>query len=271
MDYKLGKLAAKDDKRNVKLTKILKKLPLFPNEWIVDSIRPITIPLPMFANDQFGDCVIAGRGHQTYRFEVFEQDKLINITDDDILKEYWKESGGVGEKYDHGLVMLDSVKAWRKYGWTVNGNEYFIYAFAQVNQLDIEEVKACIYLLYGGYCGLNLPVSAKEQFSQNKIWDVVSENAAPGSWGGHCVYVVAYDEEGLTCVTWGKKQKMTWNFFKKYCDEIYGVIDAKDKWLGDKSPLDIPKLEKYLSEITGEIPDADKGWFLCRWIKKIRR
>jgi hypothetical protein len=64
---------------------------------------------------------------------------------------------------------------------------------------------------------------------------------------------------------------MTWNFFKKYCDEIYGVIDAKDKWLGDKSPLDILKLEAYLAEITGETPDADKGCFLCRWIKKIRR
>jgi hypothetical protein len=36
---------------------------------------------------------------------------------------------------------------------------------------------------------------------------------------------VAYDEAGLTCVTWGQLQPMTWNFVQVYSDECYGVTD----------------------------------------------
>ena len=38
------------------------------------------VPTPMFGNDVYGDCVMAGRGHQTLRFELIEQNKIIKIT-----------------------------------------------------------------------------------------------------------------------------------------------------------------------------------------------
>jgi hypothetical protein len=28
------------------------------------------------------------------------------------------------------------------------------------------------------------------------------------------------------CVTWGRKQQLTWAFVDKYCDEAYAIIDA---------------------------------------------
>jgi hypothetical protein len=43
----------------------------------------------MFGNDKYGDCVIAGRAHQTLRFEAVEQKKLISVTEQDVLREYW--------------------------------------------------------------------------------------------------------------------------------------------------------------------------------------
>jgi hypothetical protein len=49
----------------------------------------------------------------------------------------------------------------------------------------------------------------------------------PGSWGGHAVPVVAYDTRGLTVVTWGALQVMTWSFWDTYCDEGYAII-SKD-------------------------------------------
>ena len=48
--------------------------------------------------------------------------------------------------------------------------------------------------------------------------------AAVGSWGGHAVPVVAYDTEGLTCVTWGALKKMTWSFWLAYAEEAYAVV-----------------------------------------------
>ncbi len=92
---------------------------------------------------------------------------------------------------------------------------------------DIRDVKDAIWLFGGVYIGLALPVSAQSQ----DVWVVpaggLSGDGAPGSWGGHAVYVVAYDARGLTCITWGRLKRMSWNFWAAYCDEAYGLL-AKD-------------------------------------------
>jgi len=66
--------------------------------------------------------------HQTLRFELVEQGKVIHITDAKVEKEYFKETGGP----DSGLVVLDSLKLWRKPGWRAAGKRYTIKAFAQI-------------------------------------------------------------------------------------------------------------------------------------------
>ncbi len=66
----------------------------------------------MFANDVHGDCVIAARAHLTLRFEDIEQGSILMIKDQDVLKEYFKESGGA----DHGLNILDSLNEWAARG-----------------------------------------------------------------------------------------------------------------------------------------------------------
>jgi hypothetical protein len=38
--------------------------------------------------------------------------------------------------------------------------------------------------------------------------------------------VVAYDARGLTVVTWGALQTMTWSFWEAYCDEAYAILSA---------------------------------------------
>ncbi|HWZ75935.1 MAG TPA: hypothetical protein VNX87_05325, partial [Candidatus Sulfotelmatobacter sp.] len=45
-----------------------------------------------------------------------------------------------------------------------------------------------------------------------------------GSWGGHAIPVVAYDSRGVTCVTWGALQSMTWSFWEAYCEEAYAIL-----------------------------------------------
>jgi len=220
--FKLGKAPVKRDRRNLKFAAILTAPVPLPAEYDFDLQHP-GIPTPMFANDVYGDCVIAGRAHQTLRFEDIEQGALITITDKEILKEYLKETGGE----DTGLVVLDSLNLWRRKGWIAAKRRYKIKAYAQIAQTNHEEVKRAIFMDLGVGFGLSLPRTAQVQIQTGRPWDVASgPGSAPNSWGGHYVYVPGYTKTGPVCVTWGRKQQMTWAFVDKYCDEAYAIIDA---------------------------------------------
>ncbi len=216
-ELKLGKKAAKLDKRTFAFRMILKdRFPSPPPFYDVDSQFHFPVTNPMFANDQWGDCVIASRAHQTRRFEGYEQNLCLPITDSMVLKEYWKEGGAncIRKKPDNGLVMLDSLNKWRKDGWKISTKSYHCYAFAAVHPADTYECMTAIYLLNGLNIGLSLPISAQNQ----DVWDVATgPGSVKGSWGGHCVYIKSYDHNTLTCVTWGGLKKMTWGFFWMYC------------------------------------------------------
>jgi len=242
--FKLGKAKAKHDARNLKLATILRAPVALPKEYDFDT-QHRTVPTPMFANDTYGDCVIAGRAHQTMRFELIEQSKVLTIKDNDVTREYFKESGGA----DSGLVVLDSLKEWRSKGWSVSGRKYKIKAFAQINQQDPDEVKRAVFLDIGAGMGLSLPKTAQAQIDAGKPWDAVNgSGSAPNSWGGHYVYLSGYTATGPVCVTWGRKQQMTWAFVNKYCDEAYAIIDAVNT-AKKKRGLDQKKLNAFLESI----------------------
>ena len=75
--------------------------------------------------------------------------------------------------------------------------------------------------------------------------------AAPGSWGGHAVDVVGYDDEAMTIVTWGSLKQMTWSFFERYCDEAYSILSA-DFLAAGKAPngFDLAALKADLALVT---------------------
>jgi hypothetical protein len=263
MSLKLGKLPARVDSRTLKLNMFLNvpALPPLPESFDMDNHLNVNIPLNMLGNDKWGDCVIVGRANWTLRAEAFEQQKVLNITTQECLDEYWKEEGWSAPKKkkciiqwgmtptnppDNGLNMLDSLKEWRKDGWTTSENTYTIHAFAAINIKNHEELCYATYLLNGGYIGFQVPSSAITQFNFGQTWTVV-----PGSSieGGHCVYIVGFNQTGPVCVTWAKKQQMTWEFFDKYCDEAYAIVDTMDAFM-ENSPVDVNKLEEYLTAVT---------------------
>jgi hypothetical protein len=242
--FKLGKAAAKRDQRNLKFAAILRAPVTPPPEYDFDLNHP-GIPTPMFGNNVHGDCVMAGRAHQTLRFEDIEQGSVISISEADVLKEYFKETGGA----DDGLVTLDSLKEWRSKGWKAGGRKYKIKAFAQINQANHSEVKGAVFTDLGVGLGLLLPTTAQGQVQAGKPWEVVSgPGSKPNSWGGHYVYVPGYTKKGPVCVTWGRKQQMTWAFIDKYCDEAYLIIDAINT-RKKKAAIDAGKLNAFLSSL----------------------
>lgn len=242
--FKLGKRPAKRDTRNLKLKAILRAPVKVPPEYDFDTVH-IGVPTPVFANDRFGDCVIAGRAHQTLRFELVEQHQVIAITDREVINEYFTETGGP----DTGLIVLDSLKRWRKKGWIAAGDRYYIMAFAEIDRTMPSEVRRTVFTDLGVGLGLSLPVTAQAEFEAAKPWETTAgPGSTPGSWGGHYVYVTGYTVLGPTCVTWGRKQRMSWKFFGKYCDEAYAIIDALDT-LKKRRALDRKKLVAFLGSL----------------------
>ena len=254
--YQLGAIP-RDDPMTIKLHSImLSELPAIPDKFDIDLCPQDD---KMFANDTWGDCVIAARAHMTLRFEHWEKDCYLPITDDEVLAEYWMEQGakyvtkrhwcvtkqGWDCKPNNGLDVLTSLNYWRK-GWKCAGDDYSIYAYGKMNPLNHAEVKACLYLLNGAYLTLGLPISAQSQ----EVWDKDdSANGVLGSWGYHQVYMPPIWDDLYYCWTWGKKQRMTPAFLEKYTCQLYGVVDNKDSG-NVKNILDLDRLQTYLDNVT---------------------
>lgn len=240
-EYRFGKKPARIDKRTLPFKRLIMGLPDIPETFDLDTYR--NIPARMMCNDRYGNCVIVGRANHTLRFEFAEQGKIINITDKEVLREYFKEGGAncLNKYPDRGLVMLDSLNQWRQAGWIADGRLYNIYAFAGI---DITQyyLRAAMFLLNGINIGLSLP----DNYATD-IWDDTS--LPPNINNGHCVYIPPIaDNEGLFCITWGMRKRMSWPFVLKYCDEAYAIVDNKNKFQCD-SNINIRLLESYLEAL----------------------
>ena len=124
-------------------------------------------------------------------------------------------------------MELDVLNDWKKQGFA----GHVLTAFADPKPASLTEIQQSIALFGGVYIGLSMPITAQTQ----TVWDVVPNggaNAEPGSWGGHCVFVPKYDQNGFTCITWGAPQTMTLAFWNEYCDEAHTLFSQN--WLAAK-------------------------------------
>ena len=245
VQFKLGKAPAKRDARNLQLKAILRRKVALPVAHDCDS-KHGGIPTPVYGNNVWGCCVIAGRAHQTLRFELIEQKRLLRVTEKEVVDEYLTQSGGE----DSGLITLDSLRLWRKQGWKASRKRYFIRAFSEIDRTNVTEVKTAIVMNLGVGIGLRLPLSAQRELDENKPWETTTgRGSRANSWGGHYVYVCGYTKLGPTCVTWGAKQQMSWAFFAAYCDEAYAMIDALNT-VAKRANIDEKKLDAFLETVS---------------------
>lgn len=222
---KLGKLAARRDPRNLSLSTYLRAEALPP----VPSALAFTSKVaswPMMATDQIGDCTCAAAGHMIEQWTMYAGAPF-TPSDIAIVSVYSAVSGydpATGQN-DNGCVAQDVLNFWRQMG--IGGHKIKAYVGLEpINHLNVQD---SVFLFGNVYIGLNMPISAQNQ----NEWAVPPNGAtgtgSPGSWGGHAVPIVGYDQRGLTVVTWGALKRMSWSFLDTYCDEAYAVLSLD--WL----------------------------------------
>ena len=221
--FRLGKLPAQPARPHLKFSAVLQERLAAPPaavDWQDDRIA-----WPMYANDQWGDCVFAEIGHAVNQATWYATGVEVEPTDKDILAGYsavtgFKPNAGPpgSNPTDQGTNMQDAMAYWRKTGI----GKHKIVAYAALDVSNLTEIKQAIALFGSISIGFNFPDTAMTQFNNGQVWDVVKGATIEG---GHCVLAGAYDEAGVGVVTWGAETKMTWAFWQKYVDEAYVYFD----------------------------------------------
>lgn len=223
---KLGKSAARHDPRALLLASyITTALPAAPASF---DVAGKVSAWGMMVNDQLGDCTCAAAGHLLMEWTANAGKKMFTPTDKQIVAAYSAITGynpATGAN-DNGAAEVDVLNYWRQSG--IAGHK--IGAYVALEPANHTHIMDSVYIFEGCYIGLQLPTSAQAQVQNHQPWSVPPGgphgDGKPGSWGGHAVPVVAYDSRGVTVVTWGALQVMTWSFWEAYCDESYAILSS---------------------------------------------
>lgn len=255
----LGKKEAKHDSRNLLAAKYLASS--FPASYDWQRYRR-PVPARTYGNTVYGDCTLASQANLVSRFERTEQRRTILLPDQLVVDNYLQMTGGA----DEGWEELGALKRWRTVGYAPQADHtYTIDAFTQINQSNVDEMKAALWqfklikVCFGlpwawskiGCAGYDDPASVG-------AWDVGDgPDFEFNSWGGHSMSADAYDSEGLWVIhSWYEgtvpaRQKVTWEAVKQYSDEAYSVVDSFDVWRKRRTAaFNLPALASDVREVT---------------------
>jgi hypothetical protein len=262
MDFRLGKGEYTHDPRTLMMTRFVLPEIRVPSKYDFDKGRK-AIPIRLWGNNDWGDCVIAGQANHLLRLERVEQRRTISLVDQDVINRYKQMTGSMapGDEKDQGLVVLHAMRHWRNNGWhlpvlTKSGGtrNYSISAYGELDPGNKKQLRQAAYVFHGIHMGFWLPIAAQRMTSEG-VWDYQGGTGpewSPGSWGGHLVYAKKFDEESFEVLTWGMKVKVTNEFINRYCDEAWAAVDNFDSWRV-KQTIDVAKLRQQLQQISSKV------------------
>lgn len=229
-ELKLGKTPARPGAVSLKLS-----------DYLTDDVpaHPVTFghyqlvdDFPMFGNDQYGDCVWAGAGHETQIFTAEGHGSAV-FTDAEILKAYSDVTGFNPDDpdTDQGTDMEQAAAYRRKTGLVdTSGKRHIIGAYTDLGVGNDSEVETAAWLFGGVGVGWELPQSAMNQFNEGKPWTVSRSHTK--ILGGHYVPIVGADADWLYGISWGKVIPIDRKFLKKYMDEGIAYVSVEILWGG---------------------------------------
>ena len=219
---KLGRRKPVHDGRVPRLARYIEAWPPAPDA--VDYSGKLTT-IGMMRNDALGDCTCAAVGHaiQVWTSQASTEQ---TISDDDVVALYERFGYSPSNPAsDQGAIETEVLSSWQKQpvaGHSIDG-------FVAIDPSNLAEVRSAVDLFGGVYIGIDMPSA----WQSAAVWDVGPDQNgpwAPGSWGGHAVFVLGYDAAGLTFITWGATKRMTWAAWSAYVDEAYAILSPD--WKG---------------------------------------
>ncbi|HKO04287.1 MAG TPA: hypothetical protein VJW51_06045 [Candidatus Acidoferrales bacterium] len=218
-NYRFGKHPPKVDYRTLSFKAYLTPaIPAPPAAYNVLTTRvypklnttdPTTL-FPMDGNDTLGDCTIAALAHAETVFDGLLGTRTI-MPKTAVVKLYMHLTGGV----DSGLNELDVLNYWGQH--PVSGEK--IIAYVKMDPKNHTHVQQAVNLFGGVYLGFQVQQNAVQDFDNHKPW-----TPGPLTNDGHAVYAVAYDQNGVTVLTWGNTQQGTWGWWDECVDEAYAIL-----------------------------------------------
>lgn len=244
--YRFGKHPVKNDYRTLRFkTYVTPGLAAPPTSFNVltnvyqklNASNPATL-FPMDGNDTLGDCTIAGLAHATTVYNgLLGKEKIVPKVS--VVNLYEKLTGGP----DTGLNELDVLKYWSNH--KVYGSD--ILAFVSIDPKNHTHIQQALQLFGGVYIGFQVQQNAIQDFDARKPW-------TPGTLtkDGHCVYAVAYDQNGVTVLTWGNTQQGTWAWWDECVDEAYAIVPQQAQNAKFAPGFNVAQLEADLKQVQGE-------------------
>jgi len=204
-------------------------------------------------NDRLGDCTCAAVYHAR---QIWTANTLTEQTEPDrcVLNLYEAATGynpqnpatdqGGVEQYVLQYLLNEGIPLG-------DGTRDKILGFMEVDHNNINDVKLTIAEFGLAYIGFNVPNSMFAAGEPPQVWTVSQDPNLAATEGGHAIILIAYDDQGPTCVSWGKKYKMTWEFFSRYTDEVYAIVDKSWIETTGKTPLNLTlqELEELMADL----------------------
>lgn len=285
----LGAAPELPGRKKVRFSQILATagLPYFEKNYDVEiALSGRKFPGRMFLNNIYGDCEVASIANWTLAAEYKEQNKLIDISDENVKKFYFHLTGGADSGLDDGTVL----DAWQKQGWDVDeplpafgsdnwsynvqflkqhprlsrflskcpchwdpnppaptsGQHLNIYASAALDSYD--EMRCAIYHLYGIRVTIKVPQYAIDQFDAGEPWDY-DPKGNQTLRGYHSIEGPAYfEDESFEDWTWKVRQKVTRRFFDHNMVAAFCMVDNKNIFQPN-STVDPEKLKSVMKQI----------------------
>ena len=243
-NYRFGKHPPKVDYRTLRFkTYLSPKIAAPPATYNVLKARVYpnlktkspTKLFPMDGNDTLGDCTIAALAHAETVFHGLLSKQEI-MTKQAVVKLYLHLTGGV----DSGMNERDVLNYWRQD--PVSGDK--IIDYVKIDPKNHTHVQQAIFLFGGVYLGFQVQQNCVKEFDAHKPW-----TPGPLTNEGHAVYAVAYDQNGVTVLTWGNTQQGTWAWWDECVDEAYAILPPEARKPDFAPGFNIAQLEADLAAV----------------------
>lgn len=173
----------------------------------------------MYLNDTYGDCVIAGKGHNLGIWTGNESGTAAVATDQEIYQQYQTICG----PGDNGCVITDVLDYVKAHGFTAAGKKYPIDGYVSIDFTNKLEVQVATDLFGALTIGINLP-NAWTNSGPGVVWDTTNSQIV----GGHDVTIYGYNEQGVLISTWGSVGTvLTWAALANngvWVEEMYAIL-----------------------------------------------